>query len=60
MEMSALDRKDRQPSPSSSRGNVVDHDAPPGKPSRRTAVPLTLVYKDAKLNNSRSLYRFVI
>lgn len=29
--MSNMDRKDRQPSPSSSRGNVVDHDAPPGK-----------------------------
>ncbi|KAG1752511.1 uncharacterized protein EDB91DRAFT_1044295 [Suillus paluster] len=32
--MQSIDRKDRIPSPSSSssRGNVVDHDAPPGKP----------------------------
>jgi len=26
-----IDRKDRIPSPSSSRGNVVDHDAPHGQ-----------------------------
>lgn len=33
-----LDRKDRIPSPSSSRGNVVDHDAPHGNdPSFRSA-----------------------
>lgn len=29
--LDTINRKDRMPSPSSSRGNVVDHDAPHGR-----------------------------